>query len=113
MIKDLWNDPATRTRLLGNSWTGETWFFLEERVLEQAPHPRRIRSKQIPSSDMPEPDIIKALHTGAGIRREGLGASLSAMKIESVKLAAAQRICPDFAAIYVILLAQSAGKIND
>ena len=27
-----------------------------------------------------------------------------------MKLAAAQRICPDFAAIYVVLLAQSAGQ---
>jgi hypothetical protein len=61
-------------------------------------------------SDLPEAEIIKKLHTGLGIRREGLNANLSSMGLERVKLGAAQRVCPELCSFYVIQLAWDHGK---
>ena len=109
VVRDTWEGPAEK-RLLTKKWTGETWFFLEGQVPVEAPPKRRLSMRQKPSSEVPEPEIISALHTGAGVRREGLAGTLTAMGLERVKLGAAQRRCPDFAVYYVVHLAWGANK---
>jgi len=82
------------------AWTGETWFFLSGHEPGTPPPRRAYRVKQRPRVDVPEPDVLARLRTGAGIDREGLGGALTALGIERNKLGAAQRVCPDLAVIY-------------
>ncbi len=63
----------------------------------RAPSLRLIRGKYTPAPELPEPEIIKSLRTGAGVRRDGLGQSLTAMGLERVKLGSAQRLGPELA----------------
>ena len=70
----------------------------------------KYKGKQAPIRDLPEAEIIEQLHTGAGIRREGLMETLTGMGLKRVKLAAAQRTCPSLAGYYVVHLADLANK---
>ena len=65
----------------------------------------RHRGKQTPQAELPEAEIMTRLHTGSGVRREGLEDNITAMGIERLKLAAAQRTCPSLARYYLVQLA--------
>jgi hypothetical protein len=109
VIRDDWQGEDAN-RVLGQKWTGETWFFSEGHVPVELPLRRRTRVLRRHTHDVPEPEIIKQLHTGDGVTRVGLGGSLSAMGIERLKIASAQRRCPEFAVYYAAQLAWGAEK---
>jgi len=102
IVRDDWKSADDARRVLPMAWTGETWFFLVGHEPGTPPPRRAYRVKQRPRVDVPEPDVLARLRTGAGIDREGLGGALTALGIERNKLGAAQRVCPDLAVIYVI-----------
>jgi hypothetical protein len=110
IVRDGWKSVDDARRVLPMAWTGETWFFLTGHEPGTPPPRRAYRVKQRPRVDVPEPDVLARLRTGAGIDREGLGGALTALWIERNKLGAAQRVCPDLAVIYVIHAAELAGK---
>ena len=108
VIRDDWGSD-TAQRILALAWVRETWFFTMGHVPGEQPFRRRLRGKQQPRAEVPEAEVIRALHTGAGVNRQGLMASMSGMGIEKVKLGAAQRLCPELAAYYTVHLAWGAG----
>ena len=114
LVRDQWGGDAPQ-RVLAKKWTGETWFFAMGHAPAENPLRRRVvrrlKGKQRLPSEVPESEIISGLHTGSGVRREGLGATLSGMGIERIKLGAAQRRCLDLAAYYTVHLAW--GAVSD
>ena len=100
-------DGPEPRRLMDDEWVGETWFYLEGRepASIRPSQRRRIFGKSRPMKDMPEPEILAQLRTGAGLDRGEAVGTLDALGIERTRLAAAQLACKDFAEIATIVLA--------
>jgi len=95
----------------------ETWFFLAGQEPGAVPPRRAYRHKQRPRVDVPEPEDLARLRTGAGIDRESLGGALNALGVELNALGvehrkhgAAQMVFLDLAAISAIHAAELASK---